>query len=173
MLAGGALMPEVIEMALYFPDGSSCEPFRVSAIEGNEYWAEESTMAMGSSEQVIRYGDVLELDRTAEHAANFRRVVKDSWFVTSTYIIPPALAFTSEFGAMCTRLHAAGGLCEVVFGGLMIIHTPPSTPFHWEEEVKNLPSVPRLDYAAVQELYCDHPESARSCSARAPVRDGE
>jgi len=130
-------------------------------------------MAMGDSEQVIRYGDVIELGLTGDHQAKFRRVVRESWFVTSSYFIPPALAFTSEFAAMYERLRRAGGMCEVVFGGIMILHTPPTLPCRWEDELRKMPPVEDLDYAGIQELYRNHPNVTQTRSAKAPIREKE
>jgi hypothetical protein len=128
-----------MELKITFPDGSKDDSFWVTPLGENLYRAEESTMSMGESEQIIRYGDVIEVELTSEVEGRFKRIVRPSPNESSTHIIRPVWMSTAKWDEFSQRLLNVGGYWEVVFGWLLIAHVPPGAGFDLEQELRQLP----------------------------------
>jgi hypothetical protein len=96
-----------MELRLIFPDGARDNSLWVTPLGDNLYRAEESTMSMGTSEQVIRYGDVFEVELTSE--LEFQRMVQPSPYETSTRLVPQEWVSISRFDEFSQRLLSLGG----------------------------------------------------------------
>lgn len=133
-----------IDVTLTFADGAQFGPLSVTPLGDSRYRAEESALSPRESEQVIRYGDVLELDLTSAQEARFLRVAESSPYETFTYLVLTGLVFTDEFKEFGIRLAAVGGQYEVISIGLLILHVPPNAAIDVEDELNRMPKVTNL-----------------------------
>jgi hypothetical protein len=153
-----------IDVTLTFPDGAQFGPLSVTPLGDNRYRAEESAMSLGESEQIIRYGDIIELEPTSAQEALFLRVAESSPYQSCTYVVSTGLIFTDEFREFEARLVSVGGHYEVVFGGLLIVHVPPNAAIDVQDELNKMPSVANLGREELQKRY-EETDSGRQFTA--------
>lgn len=158
-----------IELKLAFADGVELDSLLVTPLEDNHYLAEESAISLGESEQIIRYGDVIEVERRSEHEGLFLRILQPSPYQMSTCIISSGLVFSPAFSEFRERLNEAGGKCEVVFGGMLIVHLPHETQFDLDQQLAQLPSIPNLSREELAQRY-QEAGNTRQVSVTMPLR---
>ena len=158
-----------IELKLVFADGVKLDSLLVTPLGDKHYLAEESAISLGESEQIIRYGDVIEVERRSEHEVLFLRILQPSPYQTSTCIISSGLVFTPAFSEFRERLNEAGGKCEVVFGGMLIVHLPPETLFDLDQQLVRMPCIPNLSREELAQRYHEA-DNTRQVSVTMPLR---
>jgi hypothetical protein len=85
-----------------------------------------------------RYHDVVHATRSEDGSLLFRRIVEQSSFVTSTYILPEGTADSAELEVILSEVMDLGGCWERAFGGVLLIHLPPGKIEGFEERIKEL-----------------------------------
>lgn len=128
-----------LDLKIIFPDGAEFSPLSVTPLGENHYRAEESAMSLGESEQVICFGDVIELELVSDDVARYKRLVAPSFFETGTYLVSADRAYTAEFSEFAARLVRVGGHYEFFSMGILLVHLPWNVRFDVEGELGKLP----------------------------------
>lgn len=119
-------------IVLSFADGIT-EDIPLAHVEGNQYRVEFSSML---SEPRVFYGDVIEINPTGEGSADFVRVVRRSGFVVSCRVIGQKVVESPLFQGLLDKIMQLDGKYERAFGGVLIVHLPPSADFDIDEELQ-------------------------------------
>lgn len=83
----------------------------------------------------VYWGDVIEVEPTAEGRHRFVRVVERGLFERSGYVVGPAFLQSTYFDVFATALKNAGGSCEVPINGWLLAHVPIGGSFDVAEQL--------------------------------------
>ena len=83
----------------------------------------------------VYWGDVIEVEPTAEGRHRFVRVVERGPFEHQGYVVGPAFLQSTYFEVFAAALETAGGSWEVPINGWLLIHLPRGSSFDVGEEL--------------------------------------
>jgi hypothetical protein len=83
----------------------------------------------------MHWGDVIEVEPTADGRNRFVRVVERGPFDHSDYVVGPAFLQSTYFDVFATALETVGGSWEVPINGLLLTHVPTGGSFDVGEQL--------------------------------------
>lgn len=121
-------------IAVSFADDIT-EDLPLTHVEGNQYRVEFSSMLANPR---VFYGDVIEINPTGQNSADFVRIVKRSGFIVSCRLVGQETVESTLFQGLLDKIMRLGGNYERAFGGVLIVHLPPSANFDVDEELQTI-----------------------------------
>jgi hypothetical protein len=116
--------------SLYLTFEGSDEQGPVSCVDRGLYRLGWTPLAAAEDEDVeVYWGDVIEVEPTADGRHKFLRVVERGPFEHSGYVVGPAFLQSGHFGVFAAALETNGGSWEVPFNGWLLIHVPTGSSF--------------------------------------------
>lgn len=114
------LMGVVIEI-----DGKPVETADVQKVGRNHFRLLSTPLVLGAEEDPpLKYGDVLELQRTGDLRFRYRGRAEVGDFESRNYLLTRGFTQSDAFGELTDHVVAAGGEWEVIAGGLLWVHVP-------------------------------------------------
>jgi hypothetical protein len=83
----------------------------------------------------VYWGDVIEVEPTADGRHLFVRVVERGPFDHAGYVVGPAFLQSTYFEVFATALETAGGSWEVLINGWLLTHVPTGGSFDVAEQL--------------------------------------
>jgi hypothetical protein len=80
-------------------------------------------------EEVVHYGDIVEVERQADNSLLFRRVVEPSTYRTWTCVLPRDLVDSPVIAEFCEMVRSRGGYWQRDFVGLLRLVLPFEADF--------------------------------------------
>jgi hypothetical protein len=121
-------------IAVSFPDDIT-EDLSLTHIEGDQYRVEFSSLV---ADPRVFYGDLIEINPTGDKSADFVRVVKRSGFRVSCRLIGQKTIESPLLQILLDKVMQFGGNWERAFGGVLIVHLPPSADFDVDGELQTI-----------------------------------
>lgn len=103
-----------------YENGDS-EQLKLTEVGPGLYRLEESAFAGDAV-----YGDTIRAHRTPSDELIFREIADRSALITQSWILSAEVLAAPPIRAILASVMAAGGMWEQAFGGMLIVHTPPS-----------------------------------------------
>ena len=103
------------------------------------YRLEESEVFL---EEPLYFQDVIKARQKIGGGLEFCGRVNLSGLEVCDFILPKTLAASEELQALLCRIKDEGGTWEMIFGGVLITHLPPTSMLDVEKEIKLLQSPP-------------------------------
>jgi hypothetical protein len=103
----------------------------VTPVSGNIYRL-EGTSAFGGG----MYGDLIEALPEPDGSHRFIRVVEPSGYRVLSWCLRREVVKSPEFTKFAEMVMDAGGMWELLMGGVVHVHLPPESPFDAESELQ-------------------------------------
>jgi hypothetical protein len=84
------------------------------------------------------YRDVIRATEAQDGSLLFVEIVERSTFVTSSWILSQELVESPAVQQVLKQIVDRGGNCERVFGGGLIVHTPPTMAREVEDQIRRI-----------------------------------
>jgi hypothetical protein len=107
------------EVRMSFQDDE--ETLLVTPMGPNLYRMEESSV-LGE----VSYHDVIEAELQTDGTVRFLRVLTPSGLTTVSWILSQTLLESPALSALLEKVMAVGGNWERIFGGVLLLHLPPT-----------------------------------------------
>jgi len=107
------------EVRMSFHDDE--ETLLVTPMGSSLYRMEESS-ALGE----VSYHDVIEAELQTDGTLRFQRIFTPSGLKTVSWILSQTLVESPALSVLLERVMAVGGFWERLFGGVLILHLPPT-----------------------------------------------
>jgi hypothetical protein len=126
-------------VGLYLVFRNTRELLYMTPLGNNRYQLEETSMC-----GVLRYGDTLETYQPSEDGSvRYRRMVKRSGLKTHSFVLSRDVVESVEMSQLIQRIHAQGGHCERIAGGMFFAHIPKDLNMDIGHELKQLKPRPK------------------------------
>ncbi len=121
-----------IEREIRTATGDS-ETLLLTPVGGDLFRLEESSFVTDAV-----YRDVIRATEAEDGALRFVEIAERSPLVTNSCILRQELIKSEAIQSILERIMEQGGNWEQVFGGMLIVHTPPSTAKEIEDQIRRI-----------------------------------
>ena len=131
---------ESVHLEVHFPDGMSGGVTCVE-VQPGRYRLSHSELLL---ERPLYYGDVVQLEPRPDGAFDFVRRTARASLRRSCFMLTKEQSDAPELEAYLARVTAVGGVWEVWFGGIMLLHLPRGSTFdprvEWSRDFGSSPT---------------------------------
>jgi hypothetical protein len=122
------------EVGLYVTFADSRELLYMTPVGDNQFRLEVTSIGGH-----LRYGDTIEVGPPlADGAVPYRRIIRRSGLRTKCFVLSKKLVESPGMRDFANRIHALGGHCEGVAGGVLIVHVPRRLDLDIQQELKRI-----------------------------------
>ena len=128
---------EILDVMMGFPVYGESQSMLVKQIGPNQFCIEDPLAILVLAE-VVQYKDIVEVEPKSPRRLVFKRIVEPSQWTSHVFMISRELPESDKLGALVEHVKDLGGVCDGVFGGVLVVCLPPDSDFDIKSAIKNL-----------------------------------